>query len=202
MKDQEEFRNEIRVELPSSTPINKEAEKFDPNIVAKQIKEEQLQEFAALVKGTPNQYLIAFKDEKVQELVSNILSASIFENERLNSDTFPIEIFSRYKADKSLQDKLEDWSKREEKNGAQVTDYLGIRIVPEAEHSIFFSEGDPILQELIDKREKVRRFLAKTYKRVAENPEMTFKKYCNSCKAILRKLQEIFPDLEDRYSFY
>ena len=84
-------------------------EKFDPNIAYKEIMEEQLAHFAKLVKDTQNEMLIAYKDPKVQELVDFILNAIIFENEILNRETFPIQIYSRYKADLSLENKLRDW---------------------------------------------------------------------------------------------
>ena len=138
---------------------------FNPNTTAKEISDEQLVEFAELVKGTPNADLVAYKDPKVQELVDFITAAIICENNRINGDAFPIQISRRYKADDSLKKKMEEWSKREEKDGMQVTDYLGLKIIPESQHSIFSSDGDPVLQNMINKREEYRSFIAEKYKK-------------------------------------
>ncbi len=173
----------------------KEKYRFDPNKAAKEILNEQFMEFASLIKGTPNENFIAYKDPKVQELINFIISAIIFENERINApDTFPIEIYSRYKADLSMKNKMEEYSQREDKKGAKVTDYLGIRIVPEAEHSIFFSDGDTVLQEMINKRESTRTFIAKTAEEISQNPFMTFDYYAKKCQEVLEKLIDVFPE--------
>ena len=64
-------------------------------------------------------------------------------------DFFPIKISRRYKSNDSLAHKLTQKD--------IVTDYLGFKITPESEHDIFYST-DPVLQEMIDRRENVRRF--------------------------------------------
>lgn len=177
---------------------------FDPNIVAPEIADEQLKEFAALVKGTPNEELLAFKDPKVQELVDFIMAAIILENERINApDAFPIEIYRRYKSDQSLKNKMEDWSTREEKQGMQVTDYLGFKIIPEAEHSVFFSGGDKKLQRMIEKKERVRTFVATMYQSLSNSPTITFEDYTKKCVDILRQLYKCFPkEATERRKFY
>lgn len=166
---------------------------FDPNIEAKEIEREQLIEFAKMIKGTPYENLIAFKDPQVQELIDFILSIIIAENKRINgADSFPLQIYSRYKSNESVGKKVKEYSNREDKIGKQITDYLGIRVLPESEHSIFFSDGDVKLQEMIDKREKTRMFIAKQYKDLSEFPNMTYEEYCTKCKNILDELITIF----------
>lgn len=173
----------------------KEKYRFDPNTAAKEILNEHFLEFANLIKGTPNETFIAYKDPKVQELVNLIISAIIFENERINApETFPIEIYSRYKADLSMKNKMEDYASREDKKGAKVTDYLGIRIVPEAEHTIFFSDGDTVLQEMINKREKIRTFITDISTEISQKPYMTFDYYSKKCQEVLEKLIDVFPE--------
>lgn len=135
----------------------------------------------------------------LENLCGYILPIIIFENENgnINKDPFPIEIYSRYKSPKSTTDKVQDWSKRKEKKNAEISDYFAIRIVPSKEHSTFMAHGDAKLQELMDQREKVRRFIAKTSKSLSESPDMTFRQYCNKCNAALEKLKEIVPkDIE------
>lgn len=165
---------------------------FNPNAEANAIADEQLVEFANLVKGTPNEDLVAYKDPKVQELVDFITAAIICENGRINDDPFPIQISRRYKADSSLKGKINEWSKREEKDGVQVTDYLGLKVIPEAEHSIFTSTGDPILQKMIDKREMYRSFIADKYKNL-ECWTLTFMEYRAECEEVITALCNIFP---------
>lgn len=166
---------------------------FNPNSAAREIADEQLVEFASLVKGTPNEYLVAYKDPKVQELVDFITAAIICENNRINDDTFPIQISRRYKSDDSLKKKMEEWAKREEKDGVQVTDYLGLKIIPESEHSIFTANGDPVLQQMINEREKYRSFIAEKYKEISEKTSMTFMDYRIECEEVITALCSIFP---------
>lgn len=167
---------------------------FNPNIEAQGISTLQLQKFAALVADTPNEDFIALKDSKVQELIQYIMAAIILENERINApDAFPIQIYSRYKSDQSLADKMKEWSTREEKQGAQITDYIGFKIVPEAQHTVFYSNGDEKLQKLIQQRERVRRFLTDTYQFLSDNPTMTFQDYSSKCIEVLRQLFKSFP---------
>lgn len=169
--------------------------KFDPNTTAKQIASEQLLTFAELVKGTPNEDFIAYKDPKVQELVDFIMSAIILENERINeADFYPIQIYRRYKSDNSLKDKMLEWAGRPEKAGMQVTDYLGFKIIPEAEHSVFFSGGDSRLQQMINKRESIRSFIVETYKNLSEQPNMSFREYCLTCNNVIDVLMTVFPE--------
>lgn len=169
-------------------------DRFDPNVEALGIETVQLKEFASLVKDTPNEDFLAVKDPKVQELIQYIMAAIILENERINApDAFPIQIYSRYKSDQSLADKMKEWSKREEKQGAQVTDYVGFKIVPEAQHTVFYSNGDKTFQKLIQQRERVRQFLTDTYQFLSDNPTMTFGEYSSKCIAVLRQLSKCFP---------
>lgn len=179
-------------------------EKFDPNAEALAIEREQLREFAALVKDTPNEDFLALKDPKVQELIQYIMTAIILENERINApDAFPIQIYSRYKSDKSLADKMAEWSTREEKQGKQVTDYIGFKIVPEAQHTVFYSNGDKTLQKLIQQRERDRQFLSDTYQFLSDNPEMSFADYSSKCIEVLRHLYKCFPqEAKARRKFY
>lgn len=195
------FRNKYEVK-PSE--LEKRENQFDPNIAAKEIELEQLREFAELVKGTPNEDFIAFKDPKVQELVDYIMSAIILENERINApDAFPLQIYRRYKSDQSLQTKMEEWATRPEKDGKQVTDYLGFKIIPEAEHSVFYSGGDNELQKLIEKRERVRVFISETYQFLSTSPKMTLEEYNKRCSDVLRQLYKCFPkEATSRRSFY
>lgn len=173
----------------------KEQYRFDPNTAAKEIASEQLLSFAELVRETPNKNLLAFKDPKMQELVDFIMCAIILENERINGvDAFPIQIYRRYKSDNSLKEKMEEWADRPEKKGKQVTDYLGFKIIPEAEHSVFFSGGDPVLQDMINRREATRAFIADAYKGLSEMPSMTFQTYCDECQEVLKRLKSIFPE--------
>jgi len=173
----------------------KEQYRFDPNAAAREIASEQLVSFAELVKGTPNEDFLAFKDPKMQELIDFIMCAIILENERINGeDTFPIQIYRRYKSDNSLREKMEEWEGRPEKKGMQVTDYLGFKIIPEAEHSIFYSGGDPVLQEKMNKREQTRSFISETYRSLSENPNMTFSDYAAKCQEVLQKLKDVFPE--------
>lgn len=194
-----DFKDKRESFQSSLNPINDETSnenqyKFDPNSTAKEIMNEQLLEFARLLKGTQNEELIAYKDPKVQELVNYILTTIILENERINKDSFPLSIYSRYKSDNSLENKLIDYASRDDKQDTQISDYLGIRVVPETEHSIFFSDGDLELQKMIDKREAVRTFISEKYKELSENPNVTFKVYCDRCKEILLTLKNIFPE--------
>ena len=191
-----EFRDKYKVDLSNPQDDTKEYTglKFNPNLAAREISKEQLLEFAKLVSGTPNENLIAFKDPKVQELVDYIMAAIIFENERLNSPNFfPIQIYRRYKSDNSLKNKMAEWESREEKHGVAIPDYLGFKIIPEAEHSIFTSDGDPILKNMIDKREETRKFIADMYKDLSDSPTLTFEEYCQKCIQVLHKLIATFP---------
>ena len=190
------FRDKYKVDLSKNQDDTVEYTglKFNPNITAKEISKEQLVEFANLVKGTPHENLIAFKNPKVQELVDYIMATIIFENERLNSPNyFPIQIYRRYKSDNSLKNKILNWENREDKQGSSITDYLGFKIIPEAEHSIFTADGDPILKEMIDKREETRKFIADMYKELSDSPTLTFEEYCIKCSQVLHKLIDIFP---------
>lgn len=179
-------------------------EKFDPNVAAKEIEIEQLRNFAALVKDTPNEDFIAFKDPKVQELVDYIMAAIILENERINApDAFPLQIYRRYKSDQSLQTKMEEWATRPEKDGKQVTDYLGFKIIPEAEHSVFYSGGDAELQKLIEKRERVRTFISETYQFLSKQSKITLEEYSKRCTDIIRQLYKCFPqEATSRRAYY
>ena len=191
-----EFRDKYKVDLSNPQDDTKEYTglKFNPNLAAREISKEQLLEFAKLVSGTPNENLIAFKDPKVQELVDYIMAAIIFENERLNSPNFfPIQIYRRYKSDNSLKNKMAEWESREEKHGVAIPDYLGFKIIPEAEHSIFTSDGDPILKRMIDRREETRKFIADMYKDLSDSPTLTFEEYCQKCIQVLHKLIATFP---------
>lgn len=99
--------NERAKRFKSSYSVKTDTVTFDPNSEAKEIAKIQLKEFAELVKGTPNEELIAFKNPKVQELIDYIMATIIIENQTINApDAFPIEIHSRYKSDKSLSGKL------------------------------------------------------------------------------------------------
>ena len=172
----------------------KEKYRFDPNTAAKEISSEQLLKFADLVKDTPSAKLIAYKDPKVQELIDYITSAIILENQRMNSmNAFPVQIYRRYKADNSLEQKINEWSTRPEKRGEQVTDYLGFKIIPEAQHSIFFSDNDPILAEMINKRERIRAFIAEKYEMLSQISTMSFQEYASHCMQVLVALQDVFP---------
>lgn len=191
-----EFRDKYKVDLTNPQDDTKEYTglRFNPNLAAREISKEQLSEFAELVSGTPNENLIAFKDPKVQELVDYIMAAIIFENERLNSPNFfPIQIYRRYKSDNSLKNKMTEWESREEKQGVAIPDYLGFKIIPEAEHSIFTSDGDPILKRMIDRREETRKFIADMYKDLSDSPTLTFEEYCQKCIQVLHKLIATFP---------
>lgn len=193
------FRKKYSVES-----IETEEKEFNPNKAAQEIMDEQLLEFASLVKGTPNEELIAFKDPKVQELVDFVMAAIILENERINApDAFPIQIYRRYKSDQSLKDKMNEWSTREEKQGKQVTDYLGFKIIPEAEHQIFFAGGDKELQRMIEKSEKIRTFVSSMYQSLSDETTLTFENYTKKCIDILRQLYRCFPkEASERRKFY
>lgn len=168
--------------------------KFNPNSAAMEISKEQLLEFAQLVKGTQNQDLMAYKDPKVQELIDYITSAIIIENTRLNSpDTFPVQIYRRYKSDKSLKDKMARWNDTLRFEGMQLPDYIGLKIIPEAQHSVFFSDGDPKLQEMIDRRERMREFIALEYKHLSVTKAMTFDEYYDMTVQVLQALVDTFP---------
>lgn len=189
-----EFREKYKVDLDNDDTKEYTGVKFNPNVTAKEISREQLLEFAELVKGTSNENLIAFKDPKVQELIDYIMATIIFENERLNSPNFyPIQIYRRYKSDNSLKNKILEWESREEKQGFAITDYLGFKIIPEAEHSIFTSNGDPVLKKMIDEREETRKFIADMYKELSDSQFLTFEEYCQKCIQVLNKLISVFP---------
>lgn len=196
------FREQYAIN-PSVETENSEKQ-FDPNVAAKEIELEQLKEFAKLVKDTPNENFVAFKDPKVQELVDYIMSAIILENERINApDAFPLQIYRRYKSDQSLQNKMEEWATRPEKDGKQVTDYLGFKIIPEAEHSVFYSGGDPELQKLIEKRERVRAFISDIYQALSKTPKLTLDEYTKKCSDVIRQLYRCFPkEATSRRTYY
>lgn len=178
--------------------------RFNPDEIAKSISKEQIIGFADLVKGTPNQNLIAYKDPKVQELVDFIMAAIIHENNRINgSDAFPVQIYRRYKADESLENKLKSWSKSEENADRQVPDYLGFKIIPESEPSTLYAGDDNHLQRLIDERERVRGFVAYTYKRLSHIKDLTYDDYYHLVCPILLELENIFPyDAISRKQYY
>ncbi len=182
------FRRGLSVE-----PKNEKDISFNPDAEAKNIEKQQLREFAKLVSGTDNENLIAFKDKKMQELINYIMATIIIENQRINTeDTFPIQILSRFKSDKSLANKLKEYSDEGRKDMC-VKDYFGIKIVPEAEHSVFYSNGDVTLQKMIDKREEVRLFIVGKYKELSEKPTMTFAEYVKSCNEVIKHLIKCFP---------
>ncbi len=191
-KGAREFRD--KYEVKQSAEPQQQKTTFDPNTAAKAIELEQLHEFVKLVRETPNENLIAYKDSKVQELVDYIMAAIILENERINEpDAFPLQIYRRYKSDESLQTKMDDYAAREDKQGKPVTDYLGFKIIPEAEHTIFSSGGDKELQRLIEKKERIRSFVSDMYHSLSITPKMTFEEYSKKCTDILRQLYKCFP---------
>ncbi len=176
---------------------------FNPNESAKEIEQEQLVEFVKILKGTSHEGLIVYKDPKVQELIDFIAAAIIQENSRLNDDTYPIQIYRRYKSNHSLYEKIKDWSQREDRLEWQIPDYLGFRIVPTSEHSIFYSGDDDVLQGMINKRENNREFIAKKYKEIHENSNMTFSNYCKICGDVIDVLSSLFPEeATDRKKYY
>lgn len=183
---------------------NKESDyEFDPNASSKEINDRQLLEFAEFIKGTPYEQFIAFKDQKVQELVDLIMATIVFEYDRLNGDDLPIDIHNRYKAFESFKDKIYRYSEREDKKGVEVTDYLGFRVLPKEDTSILFSEGDSILQRKIDKTERIRKYVVSEYKDLSQNPNMSFIKYCEKCKSVLSRLKTVFPKkATDRIQYY
>lgn len=191
-----EFKEKRKNFQEALNPMQNQPKKdfaFNPNTAAKEIEKEQLLELAYLFKYTPNENLIAFKDPKVQELINFILPAIIFENERINSDPFPLEVYGRYKSNESLKSKLDRWSERKDRDGVQIPDYLGIRIIPEAEHSILYAGEDKKLKKMIDKNEENRQFVVMLYSELSDKPNMTCQEYCIKCELILNKLKSIFP---------
>lgn len=205
------FRDKYKVDLNATkeimdddTKVYTGEEQFNPNLTAKDIAVEELKEFAELVRGTENENLIAFRNKKIQELTDYIMSAIIIENEKINGpDAFPLQIFRRYKSINSLKDKIDNWSKREDRKGKQISDFLGFKIIPESEPPIFYSDGDPILRQMIDQKEKIRTFVAKTYRDIEKNPTMTYAQYCRKTIKVLYKLIDIFPaEASTRIHYY
>lgn len=156
-----------------------------------------------MVIGTPNEKFIAYKDPKVMELVDYLMVAIITENKRLNPmDNFPIQIYRRYKSDTSFSDKVKSREQDPQKKTEPLKDYLGFKIIPEQEHTIFFADGDAKLQELINQREKHREYIATQYKELAEHPELSFDKYIQFCAKTIVALKEIFPEATARREHY
>lgn len=193
--DTKEFKKQYEIDLQSKSTESTQDD-FNPNLAARQIAEEQFYDLAKMLKGTNHEDLIAYKDRYVRKLMGYILSVTIFENENkdINKDPFPIEIYSRYKSNKSTNDKVVDWSTRKEKEDSEISDYFAIRIVPSKEHSIFMAHGDSKLQELMNQREKVRKFISTISNRLSNKPNMTCKQYCNTYKSVIKKLKEIIPN--------
>lgn len=189
-----EFKERYRVDSDALEENESSDLKIDPNKIAHEIAKEQLSDFADFVRGTPNEDLIAYKDPKVQELVDYIMAAIIIENGRMNNpDNFPIQIYRRYKSDKSLKDKMEKINDNPDFKGLPVPDFLGFKIIPEAQHSIFASNGDLILQAMINKREETRSFIASKYAQLAGIQEMTFEEYYKHTQEVIDKLVASFP---------
>lgn len=165
-------------------------ERIDPNIEVDNITKEQLKKFAEMFKETPNEELIAFKDSKVKELLNYILSDLIFEMQEF----YPCKIIGRGKSVDSTEDKIIDWSSREEKKDKQISDAFAITIIPTEEPDILYSNGDPILKKMIKKKEENRKFILEKYEELEEtNGMFTFSEYCTHCKEVLHKLIELFP---------
>ncbi len=160
---------------------------YDPNVIFGEIEKSQTLKLAQLISATDNNRLLLYKDPKVKELVNYILAAIIFENQHMTpvEDFFPIKISRRYKSNDSLAHKLTQKD--------IVTDYLGFKITPESEHDIFYST-DPVLQEMIDRRENVRRFVAESFKKLSKTKTTTFENYCMKCIEILDRLRTVFVD--------
>lgn len=168
---------------------------YKPDDIAKVIKEEQDIKITQLLRGTPNEKLLAYSDPKVQELVHYIIAAIMYENEIIISPdkAFPLVIHSRYKSNTSLKNKV--------KQKDEVTDYLGFTILPEVEHDIFYSE-DPVLQEMIDRREEVRNSMTIIYKKLSSNRKITFSDYCDLCNETFNALKKVWIDKSANKSDY
>lgn len=160
---------------------------YDPNVIFKEIEKSQTLKLAQLIAETDNNRLLLYKDPKVKELVNYILAAIIFENQRMTpvEDFFPIKISRRYKSNDSLAHKMTQKD--------IITDYLGFKITPESEHDIFYST-DPVLQEMIDRREHTRRFVAESFRKLSKVKTVTFENYCMKCVEILDRLRTVFVD--------
>lgn len=181
-EDSKKFRSSYGVTYSSSKGMQ-----YDPNTVFEEIQGRSRNELSDLVKGTGNEYLIAFRDPKVRELVNYVIAAIIRENHRMTPPEvfFPFKIQRRFKSIDSLAGKM--------KKHDEITDYLGFKIVPESEHDIFYSKC-PVTQEMIERRENTRRFVANKFKKLSKISKTSFESYCLACTEILDKLQEVFYD--------
>jgi len=185
-----EYRNKLSKEYKEKYGANynpKTGLEYEPNTIFNEIEKEQAIQLAQLLEGSRNELLIAYKDPKVKELVNYILAAIILENKRLTppESFFPIKISRRYKSIDSLKHKMEQKD--------YISDYLGFKIIPESEHDIFYST-DPVLQSMIERREKIRKFVADSFRKLSKAKNFTFQTYCERCMEILDKLQEVFTD--------
>ena len=101
--EQEKFRKSMQVDLKKGTI------EYNPNSVAKDITIEQVNELAEMVKGTPNEVLIAYQDPKVRELVDYVISALLLECQSNSAPgtSFPLELYRRYKSIDSLRAKID-----------------------------------------------------------------------------------------------
>ena len=161
---------------------------YDTDEVTTVLYEQKVIELAELIKETPNKKLLAYRDPLVKRLVNYIMTASITESEQADSfdPSFPLKIYRRYKSKESLSGKMA-------KKGL-ATDYLGFRIVPSVENEIYFANGDPVLEEMIERRDNIRKAIVSMYKTLSSNKTFTFEKYCNLCKKALDNLKAVFTD--------
>lgn len=198
------FQDELSKGVDTNSDSPNEQYKFNPNVVAKEIEKEQLMEFVGMIKGTPNENLIAFKDPKVLELIDFALAALPVEISRLNNNTYPIQTYTRFKSNHSMKTKQEDWDTREERKGAKITDYFAIRIIPSKEPSLWTARGeDPELQRKIDRREMIRKYIEARNKKLYEKPTLTFEEYCKTCRGVITVLSHLFPkDAKIRKQYY
>ena len=191
--------------LQTNYPINND---FNPNIASKEIAHQQSLEFIKKVIGTSYEKFIVCKSEKVQELLDYLKAIILYEDIRLNDDNFPLEIHTRIKANPSLFNKIDRWSKRDDKQGIDISDYIACRILPQKTTPILDANGDSVLQEMLDRRDKVNDFLTDTYRGLSKKPNITCEDYCMKCLEAIEILKNLFPDVKlqadgnDRLSFY
>lgn len=181
-EEAKKFRNTYSITYSSSKGMQ-----YDPNVVFEVIEKQKAKELSELLKGTDNEALIAYRDPKVRELVDFVMTAIISENKALTSSEsfFPFTITRRYKSIDSLIHKMGKHDR--------ITDYLGFKIIPESEHDILYSR-DTVAQEMIDRRENIRKFVAEKFRKLSKTKKTSFASYCTSCAEVLDKLQDVFTD--------
>lgn len=102
---------------------------FNLELIDKHMREYFKSQIIQMFKDTKNDPLIAFTFPEVKKHIEFIKTAILFENARLNHDSYPLKIYDRYKSNNSTKKKIDDWNSRHEKQEDVISDFYGMKII-------------------------------------------------------------------------